>query len=226
VKKYIFFGKETGVLYRYETSSGIQWKTFGNEKVQLKYEGEIKNGKMDGLGVLTHPYGEKSVIGEWKNGKEWNTKHQNKDGTLIGKYKLGIWSEEKQDNKIVDKSVSKIRKGYVKITLLDGNLFEAECNDGKLNRQINGQGTYTSPSGRNYDGEWKNGEMNGQGTFTWSDGEKYVGKFKMVKVMGKENILDLMEESLLVNGRMIHGGTEFFAKKMEISKKSMLTEKF
>ena len=51
--------QETGVLYLYETSSGIQWKTFGYEKVQPKYEGELKNGKMYGLGVLTYPYDEK-----------------------------------------------------------------------------------------------------------------------------------------------------------------------
>ena len=84
-------GEEVGVLYLYETSSGIQWKTFGNEKVQPKYEGEIKNGKMDGLGVLTYPYGEKNVVGEWKNGKEWNTKHTKKDGTLLGKFENGEW---------------------------------------------------------------------------------------------------------------------------------------
>ena len=58
------FGQETGVLYQYETSTGIQWKPFGDGKVQPKYTGEIKNGKMDGLGVLTYPYGEKSVVGE------------------------------------------------------------------------------------------------------------------------------------------------------------------
>ena len=52
-------GEEPGVLYQYETSSGIQWKTFGDGKVQPKYKGEIKNGKMDGLGVLIYPYGEK-----------------------------------------------------------------------------------------------------------------------------------------------------------------------
>jgi len=43
------FGQETGVLYQYETSSGIKWKTLGDGKVQPKYEGEIKNGKMDGI---------------------------------------------------------------------------------------------------------------------------------------------------------------------------------
>ena len=48
-------GQETGVLYQYETSTGIKWKTFGNEKVQPKYEGEIKTGDMwfilHGVGV-------------------------------------------------------------------------------------------------------------------------------------------------------------------------------
>ena len=60
------FGQETGVLYLYESSSGDVWKTFGDGKVQPKYTGEIKNGIMDGLGVLTYPYDEKSVVGEWK----------------------------------------------------------------------------------------------------------------------------------------------------------------
>ena len=38
-------GQETGVLYQYETSTGIKWKTFGDGKVQPKYKGEIQNGK-------------------------------------------------------------------------------------------------------------------------------------------------------------------------------------
>ena len=84
-------GQETGVLYQYETSSDFVWKTFGNEKLQPKYEGEITNGKPDGFGFMTYPYGEKSVVGEWKNGKEWNTKHTKKDGTLIGKFENGEW---------------------------------------------------------------------------------------------------------------------------------------
>ena len=62
-------GEETGVLYQYETYSGIKWETFGDEKFQPKYEGEVSNGKPNGFGVLTYPYDEKSVVGEWKNGK-------------------------------------------------------------------------------------------------------------------------------------------------------------
>ena len=84
-------GQETGVLYHYETSSGFVLKSFGVGKVQPKYKGEITNGKPNGFGLLTYPYGEKSVVGEWKNGKEWNTKHTKKDGTLLGKFENGEW---------------------------------------------------------------------------------------------------------------------------------------
>ena len=58
-------GQETGVLYQYETSGGKKWKTFGDGKVQPKYKGEIKNGIMDGLGVLTYQYETSSGI-QWK----------------------------------------------------------------------------------------------------------------------------------------------------------------
>ena len=148
-------GQETGVLYQYESFSGIQWKTFGNEKVQPKYEGEIKNGKMDGLGVLIYPYGGKSVVGEWKDGKEWNTKHRNKDGKLI-------WNFEMEKN------------GLVTITYPDGNKYVGEWKDDKEN----GQGTKTWKDGSNYVGEYKDGKLNGQGTFTWSNREKFVGEWK------------------------------------------------
>ena len=83
-------GQETGVLYQYETSSGFVLKSFGDGKVQPKYKGEITNGKPNGFGVLTYPYNKKSVVGEWKKGKEWNTQHQNKDGKIISKYVNGV----------------------------------------------------------------------------------------------------------------------------------------
>ena len=61
------FGQETGVLYQYESSSGWEWKTFGDGKVQPKYKGKITNGKPNGFGVLTYPDGTK-YVGEYKNG--------------------------------------------------------------------------------------------------------------------------------------------------------------
>ncbi len=53
------FGQETGVLYQYKTSSGIKWKTFGNEKVQPKYEGKITNMKPTRLSSI-HDVGKSS----------------------------------------------------------------------------------------------------------------------------------------------------------------------
>jgi len=52
-------GEETGVLYQYETPSGLVWKTFGNEKLQPKYEGEITNGNPTRLSSI-HDVGKSS----------------------------------------------------------------------------------------------------------------------------------------------------------------------
>ena len=61
------FGQETGVLYLYKTSSGLVWKTIGDDKVQAKYYGAIKSGKPEGIGNLTSPNGDK-YDGIWKDG--------------------------------------------------------------------------------------------------------------------------------------------------------------
>ena len=89
MKEIILSSQETGVLYLYESSSGFVLKSVGDEKIQPIYKGEITNGKPNGFGILSYPYNGNSVVGEWKNGKEWNTKHTNKDGTIIGKFENG-----------------------------------------------------------------------------------------------------------------------------------------
>ena len=106
------FGQEAGVLYQYKTSSGIKWKTFGNEKVQPKYKGEIKNGEPNGFGFQTYKNGNKyfgghknglpngqgrsiypdgsMYLGEYKDGKfhGQGTKTWS-DGMYVGKYRDG-----------------------------------------------------------------------------------------------------------------------------------------
>ena len=193
--------KETGVIYQYETSSGIQWKNFGDVKVQPKYKGEIKNGKPNGFGVLSYPYGEKSVVGKWKKGNEWNTKHTKNDGTIIGTFDEGEWflswgnlylgyrngvfgwyeekweGEDNEDNKDIVKYEGEITNGvqHGQGTELypDGSKYIGEYDDGKKN----GHGTYTYPTGSKYVGDWKYGERNGQGTYTEPNGRKYVGEW-------------------------------------------------
>ena len=188
---------EIGVLYQFKSSSGLVWKTFGQDKVQPKYEGEVSNGAPDGFGVLSYPfsYG-KSVVGEWKIGKEWFTEHFNKEGTLLGKYVNGKWvmkwgvlfqnfkknvkeewyeeGDEKKDRKYVGNVDNGKPNGQGIETSPEGEKYEGEWKDGEKN----GQGKLIQVDGSKYVGEWINGEMNGYGTLTSTNGTKYVGKWK------------------------------------------------
>ena len=135
---------------------------------------------MDGLGVLTYPYDGKSIVGEWKNGKEWNTKHTKKDGTLLGKFENGEWivswgvldyfDERKYEGEIKNR----LPNGQGTMTYTDGVKYVGEYKDGKRH----GQGTYTFPDGKKYVGGWKDSKYHGQGTLTLSDGKYFVGEFK------------------------------------------------
>ena len=217
------FGQRTGVLYQYETSSGFVWKSVGSKKLQPKYEGEIKNGNPNGFGFITYPYDDKSILGEWKNGKEWNTKHTKKDGTLIGKFenrkwilmlgvlyigerngKFGYFTEkwkglENEDNWDIGKYEGEIKNGSPNgqgtFTLNDGEKYVGEFKDGKSH----GQGTYTFKKGNKFVGGWKDGKRNGQGAITWSDGKKYVGEWKNGKYNGQGTLT-------LPNGEKYVGG--------------------
>ena len=156
---------EIGVLYQFKSSSGLVWKTFGQDKVQPKYEGEVSNGVPDGFGVLSYPfsYG-KSVVGEWKIGKEWYTEHYNKEGTLLGKYVNGEW--------ILKWGVlfHHSKKDGIEGWYEDGDEKKDRKYVGDItNGKPNGQGTETSPEGEKYEGEWKDGKKEGQGKFVQVD---------------------------------------------------------
>jgi hypothetical protein len=43
------------------------WKSFGDEEIQQKYKGEIKDGKPDGLGIRLFLDGTK-YLGQWRMG--------------------------------------------------------------------------------------------------------------------------------------------------------------
>ena len=187
MKEIILSSQETGVLYLYESSSGFVLKSVGDEKIQPIYKGEITNGKPNGFGILSYPYNENSVVGEWKNGKEWNTKHTKKDGTIIEKFENG---ESVVSIGVLYRGWRNAKVGFYKekwegVEKEKWEGVESEDNEdfgkyeGKINNGIpNGQGTYTGSDGQKYIGEWKEGKWNGQGTETLHDGKKYVGEFK------------------------------------------------
>ena len=148
-------------LYLWETSSGRVWKGFGDKETQPKYQGDVKNGKPNGVGIGIYKDGWK-YIGEWKNGKRHG--QGTRTWKSVSKY-VGEWKNGK-------------RHGQGTFTKISGNNYVGEWKDGKRH----GQGTGTTLSGDKYVGEWKDGEENGQGTWTSSDGSKYVGEHKDGKV--------------------------------------------
>jgi hypothetical protein len=92
------------------------WKGFGDKETHPKYEGDVDNGKPNGLGILTFRYGTK-YVGEWKDGKPnglgiltyrygtkykgyfkdwvlWNGTDYDKDGNIKVKYVNGKYIKQ------------------------------------------------------------------------------------------------------------------------------------
>jgi hypothetical protein len=63
-------------LYRWGKYPDYKWMGFGDKDIHPKYQGQLKDGKPNGLGFIIHPNGEK-YVGSWENGK------QNGEGTLF-----------------------------------------------------------------------------------------------------------------------------------------------
>jgi len=57
------------------------------------YEGEWKNGFTNGQGTFTNPDGIK-YVGEFKDGRDWNTTEYDKNGNITGKYVNGIYIKQ------------------------------------------------------------------------------------------------------------------------------------
>ena len=55
-------------LYRWGEYSDYVWKIIGDKEIQPKYQGEVENGKPNGLGLMIYP-NRRKYGGEWKNGE-------------------------------------------------------------------------------------------------------------------------------------------------------------
>ena len=68
------------------------WKRFGDKETEPVYKGDVKNGKPNGFGVMTFPWGDK-YIGEWKEGKYHGqgteTYTDGGDSMYVGEWKNG-----------------------------------------------------------------------------------------------------------------------------------------
>jgi len=75
-------------LFLWETSSGDMWKGFGDKETHPKYQGQVKDGKPNGLGVLISTNGWK-YFGSWKNGEIWNGTEYDIYGNIIYRWVNG-----------------------------------------------------------------------------------------------------------------------------------------
>ena len=147
-------------LYRWGESGNYKWMKLGDKETHSVYQGQVKDGKPNGLGVIFDPNGSK-YVGSWMNGE------QNGQGTETfpnGEKYVGEYKDGKPNGQGTFNS--------------GGSKYVGEYKDGLPN----GQGTHTFVKGdfvgEKYVGEYKDGKPNGQGTFTWSSGSKYVGEYK------------------------------------------------
>ena len=127
-------------LYKWKNPSGdgYVWKGFGDKETHSVYQGDVKNGKPDGLGIMIDIYGGK-YIGEWKNGKR------------NGKGKLTYPDGEKMEGDWKDDLLH--GKGTRSFPV--GLKYVGEYKNGIRH----GQGTQFHPYGWKYIGKWNNGLM-------------------------------------------------------------------
>ena len=79
--------KGENTFYRWGEGGYYNWMRFGDKETQPMYQGQVKDGKPNGLGVLIYPDGRK-YVGEWKNGKSNGTEYD-RDGNIISKFVNG-----------------------------------------------------------------------------------------------------------------------------------------
>ena len=65
-----------------------KWVESGDKETHPKYQGQVKDGKPNGLGVLISTNGWK-YFGSWKNGEIWNGTEYDKDGNIIYRWVNG-----------------------------------------------------------------------------------------------------------------------------------------
>jgi len=134
--------QETGVLYLKKVNGEYGWFESGNDKKDWKYIGEIKNGKPNGIGVLSSTFGKYSGevnngilhgqgtytyksgrkrLGEFRKGKEWNVKSYDKKGKIETEWVKGIKLEKGEIPPIEKKQVTEYKSYKIGVRVLLGN---------------------------------------------------------------------------------------------------------
>ena len=168
---------------------------------EFSYEGEWKNSKRDGLGILTKKNSAKFIgyfiqdnvngFGKLtdKNGDEYLGYWKNSEFSGLGVYTKkkiisykGYWSKDKQDKfgieqwptlEYIGEYKNGVKNGYG-IMNIGGGVYQGQMKGGN----IEGIGKFIFNDKRRYEGEFVNNKMEGLGILYFPDGKIFVGNFK------------------------------------------------
>ena len=142
VDSLVFNEKEESYYYDYEPFNGIMIDYYSNNRIDIKYEIKLKNGKRNGLCKWWYENGQLSNENNYKDGKKqglckwWYENGQlrsegnHKDGKPDGLYKW--WHENgqlKSEGNLIDEKPDGLHKSW----LVNGQLvFEGDYKDGVL----------------------------------------------------------------------------------------------
>jgi len=104
-------------LYRWDNPDEVRccdyiWMGFGDKETHPVYQGQVKDGKPNGLGFLIIHFGKSKYVGSWKDGKENGQGIMfflDGGGKWIGEWKDGrFWNgiDYDKDRKIRNKRVN------------------------------------------------------------------------------------------------------------------------
>ena len=122
-----------------------------------RYEGEVRNGKRHGQGIMTGHNGHR-YEGEWRNDR--------RHGRGIYTWPSGMRYEGEWRSGKHHGQGTKVWPG--------GDRYDGEWRIGRRH----GRGTYTWPDGTRYEGEWNNGKRHGRGTYVSADGTTGEGEWR------------------------------------------------
>jgi len=173
---------------------GISFRYTNNRN--KNYEGNWKDGKKHGHGIIFDECGNKRFEGEFKNDK----KHGN--GIVFDENENilyeGYWENGELISRGKNNSLYQANKCTKTITFSDGAKYVGLVNE---NDEPHGHGVCTYSDGSQYEGEWKNGKKEGNGIYINKSGESF-NQFYQNGELHSEVDTHILEEldNLLNNG--------------------------
>jgi hypothetical protein len=143
-----------------------------------EFIGEFIDDKVNGFGKVIYENGDE-YIGYWKDSQAYGLGIYNKKNIISYQ---GWWKKDKQNGFGIEKwpkldyfgeYLNGNKEGYGVLNIRDG-IYEGEMKEGN----INGVGCFIFKDKRKYEGEFVNNKIEGYGILSWPDGKIFVGSFK------------------------------------------------